>query len=90
MVYTGVNIAICRVLNPLTSYLARCQIKQKPGADGKSVFDVTQSTGLLLFDMACVYAKESFIRRGFLGSKVVSDRRKRGDLCLSLSNKWAS
>lgn len=45
------------------------------GAAGKSVFDVrvaeTQATGLLLFDMTRVYAKESLIRRDSLGSVVV-------------------
>lgn len=65
MVSTGANIAFCRVQHFLTLYLACCQTKQKPlGAAGKSVFDVrvaeTQATGLLLFDMARVYAKESF------------------------------
>lgn len=96
MVYTGANIAFSRVLNPLTLYFARWQIKQKPrGPAGPSVFDVrvaeNQATGLLLFDIARVNAKESFIRRGSLGSSVVWDRIEKGwDSCHSLSNKWAS
>lgn len=79
----GANMAFSRVLNPLTLYLARCQIKQKPlGAAGKSVFDVrvaeTQATGLFLFDMARIYASESLFRRGSLGELGGIRQNKRG------------